>query len=155
MVVARPGCCTAGWAALPRLEGTLSTSRVVRATVGVLDSTARLTTTTTHLGHESIELVLGSVANATLGTVASDAVVVAPRLADLAVGTIASHMSSLTTDTADDTSSEVLLLGTVVLAMTDLTTVLAGLVLVVSKGTVKSGKLTELVALEFVLAFRN
>jgi hypothetical protein len=155
MVVARPGCSTAGRAALPRLEGTLSTSRVVRATVRVLDSTARLTTTTTHLCHESIELVLGGVADATLGTVASDAVVVAPRLADLAVGTVASHMPSLTTDTTDDAGREVLFLGTVVLAMTNLTAVLAGLVLVVSKGTVESCKLTELVALEFVLAFGN
>jgi hypothetical protein len=39
--------------------------------------------------------------------------------------------------------------------MTNLTTVLAGLVLVVAKGTVEGGKLTELVALEFVLAFRD
>jgi hypothetical protein len=39
--------------------------------------------------------------------------------------------------------------------MTNLTTVLAGLVLVVTKGTVEGGKLTKLVALEFVLAFRD
>jgi hypothetical protein len=62
-------------------------------------------------------------------------------------------MSSLTTNTANDARSEVLLLGTVVLAMTDLATVLAGLVLVVTEGTVKGSKLTELVSLEFVLAF--
>jgi hypothetical protein len=155
IVVARPGCSTAGWATLPRLESALSTSRIVCATVGVFDSTARLTATTTHLGHESIELVLGGVADATLGTIATDAVVVAPRLANLAIGTIASHMSSLTTDAADDAGREVLLLGAVVLAMTDLTTVLAGLVFVISKGTVEGGKLTELVALEFVLAFGN
>jgi hypothetical protein len=37
--------------------------------------------------------------------------------------------------------------------MTDFTTVLAGLVLVVSEGTIECGKLTELVALEFVLTF--
>jgi hypothetical protein len=37
--------------------------------------------------------------------------------------------------------------------MTDFTTVLAGLVLVVTEGTVKGGKLTQLVALELVLAF--
>jgi hypothetical protein len=61
----------------------------------------------------------------------------------------------LTTDTADDAGREVLLLWTIVLAMTNLTTVLAGLVLVVTKGTVEGGKLTKLVALEFVLAFRD
>jgi hypothetical protein len=64
-------------------------------------------------------------------------------------------MASLTTDTANDAGREILLLRAVVLAMTNLTTVLAGLVLVVTKGTVEGGKLTELVALEFVLAFRD
>jgi hypothetical protein len=61
----------------------------------------------------------------------------------------------LTTDTADDACGEVLLLRAVVLAVTDFTTVLAGLVLVVAERTVERGKLTELVSLEFVLAFRN
>jgi hypothetical protein len=39
--------------------------------------------------------------------------------------------------------------------MADLTTVLTGLVLVVTEGTVEGSKLTKLVALEFVLAFGN
>lgn len=64
-------------------------------------------------------------------------------------------MTSLTTDTADDAGREVLLLWAVVFAVTDFTTVLAGLVLVVSKRTVEGGKLTKLVALEFVLSLRN
>lgn len=64
-------------------------------------------------------------------------------------------MTSLTTDATDDAGSEVLLLWTVVLAMTNLSAVLTGLVLVVTKGTVEGGKLAELVALEFVLAFRD
>lgn len=64
-------------------------------------------------------------------------------------------MTSLTADTANDACSEVLLLGAVVLAVTDFTTVLAGLVLVIAEGTVEGGKLTELISLEFVLAFRN
>lgn len=64
-------------------------------------------------------------------------------------------MSSLTTDTTDNTGSEILLLWAVVLAVTDFTAVLAGLVLVVTEGTVEGSKLTKLVALEFVLAFRN
>jgi hypothetical protein len=64
-------------------------------------------------------------------------------------------MTSLTTDATDDAGREVLLLGAVVLAMANLSAVLAGLVLVVAKGTVEGGKLTKLVALEFVLAFRD
>lgn len=39
--------------------------------------------------------------------------------------------------------------------MTDLSTVLAGLVLIVSECTVKCGKLAELVALELVLSLGN
>lgn len=64
-------------------------------------------------------------------------------------------MTSVATDATDDACSEVLLLRAVVLAMTDLATVLASLVLVVSEGTVERGEFTELVSLEFVLAFRN
>ena len=81
--------------------------------------------------------------------------VVAPRLANLALGAVASHVASLATDATDDTGREVLLLGAIVLAMTDLTAVLAGLVFVVAKSTVEGGELTELVTLEFVLTFRN
>lgn len=62
-------------------------------------------------------------------------------------------MTSLTTDTANDACGEVLLLWTVVLAVADLSTVLAGLILVVTKRTVQRGKLTKLVSLEFVLTF--
>jgi hypothetical protein len=64
-------------------------------------------------------------------------------------------MSSLTADTTDDAGGEVLLLRAVILSVTDLAAVLASLVLVVTKCTVEGGELTELVALEFVLAFRN
>lgn len=56
-------------------------------------------------------------------------------------------MASLATDTANDASRKVLLLRAVILAMADFAAVLAGLVLVVSEGTVKGGKLTKLVAL--------
>jgi hypothetical protein len=64
-------------------------------------------------------------------------------------------MARVSTDTADNTGSEVLFLGAVVLAMSNLATVLAGLVLVVSQGTVERSELSKLVALEFVLTFRN
>lgn len=64
-------------------------------------------------------------------------------------------MAGVTTDATDDTGGVVLLLRAVVLAVTDLATVLASLVLVVSEGTVEGGEFSELVALEFVLAFRN
>jgi hypothetical protein len=155
VVTTSPGCSTTGRAALPRLQSTLATSRTaVATTVTVLDGAARLTTS--NLGHEGVDFVLRSTVDATLTAVAiAKAVVVAPRLADLAIGTVASHMSSLATDTADDAGREVLLLWAIVLAMSDFTAVLAGLVLIVSEGTVEGGKLAELVALEFVLAFRN
>jgi hypothetical protein len=62
-------------------------------------------------------------------------------------------MSSISTDSADNVRSEVTLLGTIVLSVTNLTTVLAGLILVVAKSTVKSSKLTQLIALELILSF--
>jgi hypothetical protein len=74
-------------------------------------------------------------------------------LSNLAIGTITSHVTRLATDTADDARGEVLLLRAIVLAVTDFTTVLTGLVLVIAKGTVEGSKLTKLVALELVLAF--
>jgi hypothetical protein len=76
-------------------------------------------------------------------------------LSTLAIGTVTGHVTSLSTDAADDARSEVLLLRAVVFAMADLAAVLAGLVLVVTKGTVESGKLTKLVTLELVLALGN
>ena len=80
---------------------------------------------------------------------------VTPAGTTLAVRTIASHVARVTTDATDDTGSVVLLLRAVVLAMTDLATVLASLVLVVSKGTVECSEFSELVTLEFVLTFGN
>jgi hypothetical protein len=62
-------------------------------------------------------------------------------------------VACVTTDTADDVCGKVALFGAVVLAVSDLATVLACLVLVVTESTVESGELTELVALELVLAF--
>jgi hypothetical protein len=62
-------------------------------------------------------------------------------------------VSSIATDTANDVGSEVTLLGAVVLAMSDLATVLTSLVFVVTKGTVKSSQLSELISLELVLTF--
>ena len=64
-------------------------------------------------------------------------------------------MTSVTADTTDDVGSVVLSVRAVVLAVADFTTVLASLVLVVTQGTVERGELTQLVALELVLAFRN
>ena len=83
-------------------------------------------------------------------------------------------MASVATHTTDDVGGKVALLGAVVLAVTDLTTyrtvrnhpkrkktgwrvltVLASLVLIVTKSTVEGSQLTKLVALEFVLALRD
>ena len=67
--------------------------------------------------------------------------IVTPIGSPLPVGTVASEMARVTADATDDACSEVLALGTVVLAVTDFTTVLASLVLVVTEGTVKGGQL--------------
>ena len=71
------------------------------------------------------------------------------------IWTISSHVSSISTDTTDDICREVLLLGTVIFPVSNLTTVLAGLVFVVTKCTVERGKLSKLVAFQFILAFGN
>ena len=77
----------------------------------------------------------------------------APVLATLAVWTVTSHVASVTADATDDVGGEVAGVWAVVLAMSYLAAVLAGLVLVVAEGTVESCELAELVALELVLAF--
>lgn len=64
-------------------------------------------------------------------------------------------MTSIATDTANDVGCEVLSLGAIVFPVTDHTAVLAGLVLVVTQGTVEGRKLAQLVALELVLTFGN
>jgi hypothetical protein len=95
-----------------------------------------------------------STRSATASTEASTGVV-APIATSLAVRTIAGHVSSVATNATDNVGSEVTLLGAVVLAMSNLSTVLASLVLIVAKSTVESSQLTKLVALELVLAFGN
>jgi hypothetical protein len=64
-------------------------------------------------------------------------------------------MASIATNATDDVGGKVTLLGTVVLAMSDLATVLASLVFIIPEGTVESSQLPQLVSLEFVLAFGN
>jgi hypothetical protein len=71
------------------------------------------------------------------------------------VGTVSSHMASISTDATDDICREIALFWAVVLSVTNLTTILASLVLVVAESTVECCKLTKLVALELVLAFGN
>jgi hypothetical protein len=58
--------------------------------------------------------------------------VVAPARTALSVWTVSGHMTGVATDTADDVRSVVLLLWTVVFAMTDLSAVLASLILVIT-----------------------
>jgi hypothetical protein len=64
-------------------------------------------------------------------------------------------VTSISTDAANDTGGEVFGVWAVVLAVTDFAAVLAGLVFVVTEGTVERGELAQLVTLELVLAFRN
>jgi hypothetical protein len=64
-------------------------------------------------------------------------------------------VTGLATYTADDASGVVLLLRAIVLPVADFTTVLAGLVLVITEGAVEGGKLAKLVPLQLVLTFRD
>ena len=68
-------------------------------------------------------------------------------------GTVASHVSCTTTDSADDVCCEVSLFRAVVLAVADSTTILTDLVLVVTEGTVQCSEFAKLVALVIVLTF--
>lgn len=98
----------------------------------------------------AIHSIAATKAAASLGT---HRTVVTPAGTPLPVWAITRHVTGVAADTADDVGSVVLLLGTVVLAVTNLATVLACLVLVVTQGSVQGRKLTQLVALELVLAF--
>lgn len=64
-------------------------------------------------------------------------------------------MARIAADSADDAGRVVGLVRAVVLAVANATAVLAGLVLVVTEGTVQSGELAKLVPLERVLALGN
>ncbi len=60
-------------------------------------------------------------------------------------------MAGVSTGSADDVGSEVLFLGAVVLAVTDLATVLTSLVLIVTQSTVQGSEFSKLVTLELIL----
>lgn len=99
-------------------------------------------------------MVNGISAANTTGTTVRWAIV-APASTSLSLRAVTGHVSSITTGAANNTGSVVLFLGAVILAVADLTAVLASLVLVVTEGTVQGSKLTELVTLELVLTFGN
>jgi hypothetical protein len=71
-----------------------------------------------------LHLTVNSIAtaNSTLRATAAVATVVAPISATLAIRTITCHMASIAANTADNVGGKVALFGTVVLAMTDLST---------------------------------
>lgn len=100
-------------------------------------------------------LVLGVVFSASADPSLGPWAIIAPACAPLSIGTVACHVAGIATHSTDDAGSEVLLLRAVVLAVSDLTTVLASLVFIVTQGSVQSSELTELVTLQFVLALRN
>jgi hypothetical protein len=101
-----------------------------------------------HLSVDSITTANGSAARIETSSVA-------PIAAPLAVRTVTSHVPSIATDTTNNVGGEITLFRTVVFAMADLTAVLASLVLIVTKCTVKRSQLSKLVPLEFVLSFRD
>lgn len=68
-------------------------------------------------------------------------------------GAVARHMTGTSANTTNDVRSEVALFRTIILAMTDPTTVLANLVFVVAEGTVEGCEFAELVPLVVILTF--
>jgi len=109
--------------------------------------------------HELLVLAVHGIATAAAAQARSPRpahrAVIAPVSTPLSVGAIASHMAGVAANAADDTSSEVLLLGTVIFAMSDLAAVLACLVLVIAKSSVQGGELAQLVPLQLILPFGN
>jgi len=83
-------------------------------------------TTTVELLHKLLVLSVDSVATSnprSIGTCATRTrTVVAPIGTTLTIGTIPGHVPSISTHATDDVGSKVALLGTVVLAVADLTT---------------------------------
>lgn len=68
-------------------------------------------------------------------------------------GAVTSHMSSAAANATDDIGSEVSLFGAIVFAMSNTTTVLANLVLIVPKSTIQCSELSKLVTLMIILTF--
>lgn len=62
-------------------------------------------------------------------------------------------MTRVAANTTDDVCGEVSLFRAVVFSVTNLTAVLASLVLIVAESTVKSSELTKLITLELILTF--
>lgn len=62
-------------------------------------------------------------------------------------------MSGAPANTADDVSSKVALLGTLILPVTDVAAILTDLIFIVSKGSIKGSEFAELIAFMIVLAF--
>lgn len=67
--------------------------------------------------------------------------------------TVSSHVTCATADAADDVGREITLLGAVILAMTNATTVLAYLVFVITERAIQRSKLAKLVTFMVVLTF--
>jgi hypothetical protein len=143
---------TASRATLPRSVAAVALT-VALVSSGASFDAGRGSRSATEFLHELLHLSVDSIAAAGTAAGTGPGAAVTPASALLAIGTILGHVPSITTNSANNAGRVVLSVGTVNLAMTNLTTVLAGLVLVVSQGTVESSELTKLVALEFVLAF--
>jgi hypothetical protein len=101
----------------------------------------------------AINSIATSVADAACSSVRRT--IITPAGTSLPVRTVPGHVTSVATDTANDVSCVVLSLRAIPFAVPNLATVLASLVLIVTKSSVQGSKLSKLVALEFVLAFRD
>lgn len=100
-----------------------------------------------------LHFTINSVATANL--TGRTGTVISPTGSSLSIGTIARHVSGVATHAADNASSVVLTLRTIVFPMANLATVLTCLIFVVSEGSVESRQLTKLISLQFILALGN
>ena len=75
-------------------------------------------------------------------TIATDMSQTAAVVAFLTLTTILCHVASVTADATYDISCEVSLFWAIVFAMADLTTILTGLVLVITESAIECGKFT-------------
>lgn len=79
----------------------------------------------------AVDSISSTDAGSTTGTIE-----ITPVSTLLPIGAITSHVARVSTDAADDVRCGIRLLWTIVFSMPDLATVLAGLVFVVTQGTV-------------------
>ncbi|KAE8306717.1 hypothetical protein BDV41DRAFT_569688 [Aspergillus transmontanensis] len=111
---------TGRWPTLPRLRITVVVTLIGTGFDAARDAAIFAWSSSRQLLHELLENV--ALTNSSTATTTTVTTIVTPVGASLAVRTIASHVTSVATNTTDDVGGKVALFWTVILAMSDLTT---------------------------------